>query len=72
MHKDWTLRALQAGKHVLCEKPMAMNERDAAEMFDAAEQAGRVLVEAIHVSRPPADRRGWCERCTAARSASCV
>jgi xylose dehydrogenase (NAD/NADP) len=45
MHTPWTLRALQAGKHVLCEKPFATNPTDAARCFDAAEAAGRVVVE---------------------------
>ena len=44
-HKSWTLRALQAGKHVLCEKPLAMNARDATEMAAAAEAAQRLLME---------------------------
>jgi predicted dehydrogenase len=47
MHHEWTLRALAAGKHVLCEKPLAANARQAEEMFDAAGRAGRVLVEAF-------------------------
>jgi len=47
MHHEWTLKALVAGKHVLCEKPMAVNAAQAGEMFDAARRAGRVLVEAF-------------------------
>jgi predicted dehydrogenase len=47
MHHEWTLAALAAGKDVLCEKPIAVNSRQAEEMFDAAERAGRVLVEAF-------------------------
>jgi predicted dehydrogenase len=47
MHHQWTLRALRAGKHVLCEKPLAADGGQAAEMFDAAERAGRVLAEAF-------------------------
>ena len=47
MHHPWTLKALRAGKHVLCEKPFALDEAEAAEMFDAAERAGRVVVEAF-------------------------
>ena len=47
MHHEWTLAALRAGKHVLCEKPIASDAAQAEEMFDAAERAGRVLVEAF-------------------------
>jgi predicted dehydrogenase len=47
-HHLWTLRALRAGKHVLCEKPFAANAAQAAEMAAAAREAGRVLVEAFH------------------------
>ena len=47
MHREWTVAALRAGKHVLCEKPIASNAAEAEEMFDAAEQSGRVLVEAF-------------------------
>jgi predicted dehydrogenase len=47
MHHEWTIRALQAGKHVLCEKPISLNAPQAEEMFDVAEKSGRVLVEAF-------------------------
>ncbi len=47
LHHEWTLAALDAGKHVLCEKPMALSESDAREMFDRAGTAGRVLIEAF-------------------------
>lgn len=47
MHHEWTLAALAAGKHVLCEKPLASNAIQAREMFDAAERSGRMLVEAF-------------------------
>jgi D-xylose 1-dehydrogenase (NADP+, D-xylono-1,5-lactone-forming) len=47
MHHQGTLAALRAGKHVFCEKPLGVNAREASEMFDAAEAAGRVLVEAF-------------------------
>jgi len=39
MHKEFTLRAFKAGKHVICEKPMAMNALEAQQMITAAEQA---------------------------------
>ena len=56
-HKAWTLRALEAGKHVLCEKPLAMNEAEAQEMADAAHRTGLVCAEAFHYYYHPVDRR---------------
>lgn len=47
LHHEWTLRALRAGKHVLCEKPIAVTAAQAAEMFEVARQSGKVLVEAF-------------------------
>ena len=45
-HKPWSLAALAAGKHVLCEKPLGMNAAEVQEMTAAAEAAGRILMEA--------------------------
>ena len=47
MHHEWTMRALAAGKHVLCEKPYTRHPAEAVEAFDAAEAAGLVLMEAF-------------------------
>ena len=47
LHVQWSVRALEAGKHVLCEKPMARDPRHVEQAFDAAERAGRVLMEAF-------------------------
>jgi D-xylose 1-dehydrogenase (NADP+, D-xylono-1,5-lactone-forming) len=46
LHHPWTLRALEAGKHVLCEKPYSRRPAEVEEAFDAAERAGLVLSEA--------------------------
>ncbi|MGI8807820.1 MAG: Gfo/Idh/MocA family protein [Acidimicrobiales bacterium] len=46
LHHEWTLRAAEAGKHVLCEKPLACSAAQAAEMVVACEAAGVVLMEA--------------------------
>jgi xylose dehydrogenase (NAD/NADP) len=57
MHVDWSVRALEAGKHVLCEKPMARSVEPVERAFDAADAAGRVLAEAfMWRHHPQADR----------------
>jgi D-xylose 1-dehydrogenase (NADP+, D-xylono-1,5-lactone-forming) len=47
MHVPWAVRALDAGKHVLCEKPLSRHPALVGEAFDAAERNGRVLMEAF-------------------------
>ena len=46
LHREWTLRCAQAGKHVLCEKPLALTATDASEMAAACAEAGVLLMEA--------------------------
>ena len=47
LHLEWTLAAAAAGKHVLCEKPLALTSADARRMIDASNHAGVLLMEAF-------------------------
>jgi xylose dehydrogenase (NAD/NADP) len=47
LHVEWAIRALEAGKHVLVEKPLSRHPQDVERAFDAADAAGRVLQEAF-------------------------
>lgn len=53
IHCEWTVKALKAKKHVLCEKPLALNAAQAAEMFAAAEENGMLLMEAYAYLHSP-------------------
>ena len=49
LHYDWACRAIEAGKHVLCEKPLAENAQRAQALTLLAQEHNRVLVEAMHI-----------------------
>lgn len=57
MHKEWTIKAAQAGKHVLCEKPAALNSEEAVEMIEVCQQHGVLFAEAIMYRYHPKHRR---------------
>jgi len=57
LHAAWTLRAIAAGKHVLCEKPFTANASEAAEVAAAAAASGLVVMEAFHFRYHPLARR---------------
>merc|ERR1712000_70222 len=56
-HMHWARKALVAGKHVLLEKPLGTNAKQAMALADAAAKAGLVLLEAAHHRYHPAARR---------------
>jgi xylose dehydrogenase (NAD/NADP) len=53
LHVEWSVRALEAGKHVLCEKPLARSAAEAERAFAAAERTGRLLEEAFMYRHNP-------------------
>jgi predicted dehydrogenase len=57
LHAEWAIRALKAGKHVLCEKPFASKAREAEEMARAARETGLILSEAFAYRYHPLTRR---------------
>jgi xylose dehydrogenase (NAD/NADP) len=57
MHCQWSIRALEAGKHVLCEKPMSRSAAEVEEAFDAAERTGCLLSEAFMYRHNPQTKR---------------
>ncbi len=57
LHVEWSVRALEAGKHVLCEKPFDRRPREVERAFDAADQAGRLLMEAFMYRHHPQTKK---------------
>jgi predicted dehydrogenase len=53
LHVEWSIKALEAGKHVLCEKPFTRHPEEADEAFDVAEREGRLLSEAFMYRHNP-------------------
>jgi len=53
LHKEWVIKALKAGKHVLCEKPLALNVEEAEEMFAVARENNVILMEAYAYLHSP-------------------
>jgi predicted dehydrogenase len=53
LHVEWSIKGLEAGKHVLCEKPFTRHPEEAAKAFDVAEREGRVLSEAFMYRHNP-------------------
>ena len=57
LHLEWSVRALQAGKHVLCEKPLGRSAAEVDTAFDVAEREGRLLMEAFMYRHNPQTHR---------------
>jgi D-xylose 1-dehydrogenase (NADP+, D-xylono-1,5-lactone-forming) len=57
MHVEWSMKALEAGKHVLCEKPFTRRSEEVTAAFDTAERTGRLLSEAFMYRHNPQTKR---------------
>ena len=70
MHCEWSIKSLEAGKHVLCEKPMSRHTDEVEAAFDAADSAGPSAQRGVHVPPQPADEARRSSSSPTARSAS--
>jgi predicted dehydrogenase len=57
MHCEWSIRAVEAGKHVLCEKPLSRHTADVEQAFEAAERSEHLLTEAFMYRHNPQTKR---------------
>src|SRR2546427_1026908 len=57
LHVEWSIKALDAGKHVLCEKPLTRHLEEAEKAFEAAEATGRILSEAFMYRHHPQTKK---------------
>jgi predicted dehydrogenase len=57
LHAEWTITALEGGKHVLCEKPFTANAKEAEDVAAVADRTGRVVMEAFHWRYHPLAQR---------------
>ena len=57
LHCEWSIKAMEAGKHVICEKPLSRSARDVEEAFDVSERTGRLFMEAFMYRHNPQTAR---------------